>query len=385
MIKAGKKLLCVLLAVLCLTAALVPVGAAIDVNRKGSVSFTITASDTGETIGGGSIAVYRVASIDSSGTYTLLDDYAPLGIDINDLVATDSSWSETAETVALYIKNHGLDDTAVVVPIDENGKGKLTDMETGLYVAVQKEAPKGYTAFNPFVMPIPYQSESSVMYDLDAKPKGTSRLPAEEYPMTFPVVSKTVKGAEGTVKTEFQFKFKALEQGYPAIVNTSGSVDNGGDVVFQTENEIVVRTIGQGTAEIGSIRFKNPGDYYFEASEINTHEENYQYDKTVYWCKYTVGYNDAHDALVLKHVTVKSENANGKVLYEGEELPTLTFDFVNYYDTPPHKGKIPDGDLPQTGQVWWPVLLLASVGAVCIVLGIVIIRRDKKKKSIEKK
>lgn len=383
MTKACKTIICAALAVLFAVAALMPAGAAIDTSRTGSVTFTITSSDTGEAIGGGSIAVYRVASVDSSGTYTPESDFASLDLDVNTIAADETAWSAAAETIALYIKNYGLEDTATVVPIDEKGNATLKDVTLGLYAVLQNEAPKGYTAFKPFILPLPYQNGDELQYSLYARPKGSSKIPAEEKTVVFPSVSKTVKGAEETLQTEFRFKFKALQQGYPKIVNASGAVENGGDVVSQNEDEIIVRTIGEGSADIGSITFETPGDYYFEASEINTHEPGYQYDKTVYWCKYTIAYNEERNALTLSGVTIKTDDANGRVLYEGKEQPALSFDFVNYLNTTPSKGTPTDdtidkGPLPQTGQVWWPMIILAVSGTFCVLFGVILMRRSKK-------
>lgn len=388
--KACKTFICTAFAVLLFVAALMSVGAAIDTTRTGSVTFTINSSDTGETIGGGSIAVYRVASVDSNGIYMPESDFASLDFDVNTVAADETAWSTAAETIALYIKNHSLEDTATVVPVDANGNAAFKNVVPGLYAVLQNEAPKGYTAFKPFVLPLPYQNGDELQYDLYAKPKGTSKLPAEENTLTFPAVTKTIRGADDAVKTEFRFRFKALEQGYPQIVNSSGAVENGGDVVSQNEDEIIVRTIGAGSVDIGSITFDTPGDYYFEASEINTHEPGYQYDKTVYWCKYSIEYNEEHNALKLSGVTVKTDNANGRVLYEGEELPVLSFDFVNYLNTTPYKGTPVDdtvdkGSLPQTGQIWWPMIVLAAAGIVCLLFGVIIMRRSKKAENREQK
>lgn len=380
MTKAGKILVCLVLTVLCAFTALVPVGAAIDTSRNGSVTFTITSSDTGKNIGGGSIAVYRVASLNSDGTYTLEDDFASLDIDINEVAASDSKWSQAAEDIALYIKNHELEDKATVVSIGEDGTATLDDVPTGLYVAVQKEVPEGYTAFKPFIIPVPYHSGSSLQYDIDARPKGTSRLPADGCPVVFPVVSKSVRGAEAPVKKEFRFRFRALEQNYPEIINSSGSVENGGDVVSQSADEIVVRTVGEGNAEVGSITFDTPGDYYFEVSEINTHEAGIQYDKTVYWCKYSIGYNEDQSALIVSSITVKNTDANGKQVYEGTDPQAFTFSFINSVSKTPYKG-----DLPQTGQFWWPVIILAPLGTAALVFGVVLLKRGKKKGKNEQK
>ncbi len=43
-------------------------------------------------------------------------------------------------------------------------------------------------------------------------------------------------------------------------------------------------------------------------------------------------------------------------------------------NTPPGGGS----KIPQTGQLWWPVMILASLGLVCILIGLVVRRRNER-------
>ena len=428
MIKAGKSFLkafiSTVFAITLAIASIVTVCAEIDASRTGSITLTIVSSETGDTVSGGSIAVYRVASVDNNGVYTLESDFSSLGIDFNALTEVDplmkedqklaptskshsgksveTSWSEAAKNVAIYVRNHALEDKMNLVAIDRRGVGKMTDVETGLYVAVQNEASRKNEVISPFVILLPYYDGSELHYDLTARPKADI-IPRESAALTLPVVTKTVGNTDAKLDTEFRFSFKALEEGYPDIVNSSGAVEIGGNVVSQTTDEIIVRTIGAGSAEIGSITFTEPGDYYFEATEVNTMEPGFKYDPTVYWCKYSIRYNENDNTdLILSNITIKHDDANGKALYEGADPTAFSFDFVNYVtdktveptapestvkpsEVPPaptqnnSKNTPKDSSLPQTGQIWWPVIVLAIAGSALIISGAAISSRKKKK------
>ena len=103
------RMLCAMIVLIMTLGAVVPAAAAgvVDVDRTGEVTFKLTSSENeGEVISGGSIAIYKVATVDENGVYSLLPDYATLGIDVNALEDTDESWSSTADNIVLYIKNH---------------------------------------------------------------------------------------------------------------------------------------------------------------------------------------------------------------------------------------------------------------------------------------
>ena len=401
----------VLLMSLCLAlpAAAAGVEGTIDVDRTGTVTFKITSSEAPyEAIGGGSVAMYKVATIDEHGVYTLLPEFATLGIDLNALVDSDESWQEAAESIALYIGNHSIDNSRII-EINDHGQAIVSDVTTGLYIALQHETPKGYNPFKPFIIPMPYADENGeISYSIIAYPKGTSRLPVEDCVVDLPTIVKTITGTGEPVDTEFRFAVSLYEEkgNYPKLVNASGSVENGGNVVSQTENEIVLRVKGAGTVEIGTVTFDHPGDYIFMISEINTGLQQFKYDKTVYFAKYEIRLSTDKTKLIIANIQVKYDNANGELIYEGRGPISFSFGFENTFRNPPpppdtttsddtttpddtttettavttppdsHK---PPPSLPQTGQVWWPAIALAAAGIFFIFLGILVSKCSGKK------
>ena len=310
------------------------------------------------------------------------------------------------EATALYIKNHGLEDKGRIIQINEYGQASVTGLTTGLYVALQHEAPKGYNPFKPFIIPMPYLDEKgNINYILTAYPKGTSRIPAEDCVVDLPSILKTITGNGAPKDTEFKFKVSLYEEkgNYPKLVNKSGSVETGGQVVSQTENEIVLRIVGAGTAEIGTVTFDHPGDYFFIVSEINTGLTEFKYDKTVYWAKYEIRLNADQTELIIANIQVKFDNANGELIYEGRGPIRFSFAFDNTYRNPPPPPPPPDTDetttpdtttvttdettppgnntpppgLPQTGQVWWPAMVLAAVGVFFIFAGVIVSKQSR--------
>ena len=415
------RIICTAFVIIMALSAAIPAAAAsdgeyVDIDRTGTITFSITSSETEEYIGGGSIAMYKVASVDEHGVFTLLPEYATLDVDVNALEDTDESWSATAEAIALYIKNHGLEDTAQIIEINDHGQAVVTGVETGLYVAIQHEAPKGYNPFKPFIIPFPYDNGEEFKYELIAKPKGTSRLPAEDCVTDLPAILKTVTGDGAPKDTEFKFKVSIYEEegNYPSLVNKSGSVENGGNVVSQTENEIVLRTVGGVEIEIGTVTFDHPADYFFTVSEINTGLRDFIYDKTVYWAKYQVRLNSDQTKLIIANIEVKYDNAHGDPIYEGRGPIQFSFGFENKFRNPPPdtdsdtetqtppppdtetnppdtQNPPPDDTThttpdkhseksPQTGQVWWPVMVFSVAGIMCIIIGVSLSRRSRRRR-----
>ena len=64
----------------------------------------------------------------------------------------------------------------------------------------------------------------------------------------------------------------------------------------------------------------------------------------------------------------------------GNEVDTIKF--TNIYDepsvTPPPTPPTPPTPIPDTGQLWWPVPLLAAAGLALVAFGLIRNRREKK-------
>ena len=73
-------------------------------------------------------------------------------------------------------------------------------------------------------------------------------------------------------------------------------------------------------------------------------------------------------------ISIPNKSSDGKLVYDVDASPKVEI----YKETtpPPHKPPTPPR-LPQTGQLWWPVMLLGIAGAVLVAFGMIRKNRNK--------
>lgn len=86
---------------------------------------------------------------------------------------------------------------------------------------------------------------------------------------------------------------------------------------------------------------------------------------------YTVAVTREGDTVVLTNTAKKSGNPDGEVNPPSKKRTDKTTDKTVNKTTDKTSDK-----LPQTGQLWWPVLVLLFAGAICLLAGRVL--RDRK-------
>lgn len=355
------RLACVLLAcaLLLTSAAMAEKHEFPDLTQKGSITIKMVTKE-GEPAGGGEMTVYQIAEVvvDNGFVFSPLSGYEGLDIDMSEAAALSA---DDAQKAAAYVANNGLSGKAVA--IGDDGLGKLTGLDLGLYLVVETKKAPGFRPVLPFLMTIPYDQDGKYQYDVTSEPKMTPER-MEPLVIVDPPVEKIIKGKNAPADTKFQFEFKSLDSSNPMPVNAKGSVDKGGPVVSQTADTIVLQVVGAQSIEVGDITFTEAGEYCYQIRELNTGEKNYKYDDTVYWSRFEI-VEDGGD-LVLKEYLIKIGDANGKEYYRGTDMQAATFTFTNEYEPP----ETPPPHLPQTGQLWWPVALLLAAGAVCVAIGV---------------
>jgi pilin isopeptide linkage protein len=134
--------------------------------------------------------------------------------------------------------------------------------------------------------------------------------------------------------------------------------------VQDKETGAVTMSHGAGTFTFGKIWFgtKDIGKTYtYTISELAGKNSKITYDKTVYKLKVEVVKNEESGKIECKtSVTGKSDKEASGIV------------FTNVYDTPPTPGtpgKPGKPSLPKTGQLWWPVPILAMAGVLFFAFG----------------
>lgn len=158
-----------LAAVLILTAALPAQSYAAppDLGKKGSISLKMKDPDTGNTVSGGKLKLYSVASVsveDGKYSFVYRKGFSGCTLPLGELESP-----ELAEGLAAYAEQNKAEGKETAV--GEDGKAGFTELETGLYLIVQTEASSGYYPVSPFLVTIPGKNADGWLYDVDAAPK----------------------------------------------------------------------------------------------------------------------------------------------------------------------------------------------------------------------
>lgn len=293
---------------------------------------------------------------------------------VNKLTADNAG--DIAKAVYAYAAKNNISGTSAVA--DESGTVQFSSLSAGLYLIWNSKAPAGYQTIDPFLVTIPVKNENGFIYDVNASPKMEVLSEFAAVVVSDPPVQKVIEGDNPPRVDRFLFMMKRLDSSSPLPVNDNGhvlSID--GDTMTLYAN-------GAEKVEIGTFTFTQEGDYYYEVSEVNNGLEGYSYDDHVYWYKYEVRRDETGKKLMVNRFLVKNGGAEGETTYDANKVSdTVVFTFTNTYHkksepVPAKTGSDqPKKLLPHTGQLWWPVMVLAAAGVICIVGGLLTSARKR--------
>lgn len=130
-------------------------------------------------IGGVTATAYRVADLDEAvNNYTLLDDFASLGIDFNQ--GLDAAQMEAAALQAQSIVRAS-SISGVSATSNASGTASFGSLPYGVYLVIQTGASGDaakYEDFTPFLISVPQITEEGVVYEVVANPKTAPKPPA---------------------------------------------------------------------------------------------------------------------------------------------------------------------------------------------------------------
>lgn len=319
----------------------------IDLSKKGSMTVTHNSVDE-EVLAGVKSHIYRIASIDAAGKYTVLDEFSEVFSDssfFNNGYDFDA-WKACVDGVKSYVKAKNIKPYAEGVS-DKEGKTYYRDLDLGIYLVLSDNLidSQYVHSFVDFVYPVPLLErgkESEIMewhYDVAASPKKSR--------------------AERIIDEEFVVYKRWNDSGY-------------------SENR---------PSEI-SVKIYCDGEVY-KTVKLSTSNS---------W-KYSWTYEPGHEWKLVETSTGKNYTAS---LSSSKKDNEYTFVFTNTYNPPetppgnppqdPPSPTVPDlptvlgairdlpevlgaRRLPQTGQLWWPLPILVLFGVFFIVKGI---RRNSK-------
>ena len=320
-----------------------------DYSRTGSVTVNVL-DGAGKAVSGGSLTAYEVAAAqkdDGNNIFVLTDAFAASEADLAALETEENGAPNLAASLAGYAASKGLKGTTAAV--SDAGTAVFSNLELGVYLVVQDSAAKGYEPLRPFLITVPMWDGEQLVYDVVANPKpGTATEQAKLDPPVQKLVN--VKNGKAPESSVFTFRMKPAEAGAPMPENAAAEADG----------SVIVKRTGAGAVEFGTMWFTldNVGKTYsYQITEVKGSEQNYTYDGQTYTMTVAVSEKDGRVVIDVKY-TDKDGNA------------VDTMKFTNIYDAP----KQPP--LPQTGQLWWPVIVMAAVGMLMVVLGVSLRRKQ---------
>lgn len=170
-----KKAMTVLIVVLLLIGAVLPARAIESPDRNRKCSLNLLMVYNGEKLDSGTLTICRVGDIayeDTQWHFQLIPQLQDSDVSLENL--EDARLANQLQKLAQDKKL-----PSVTVSI-QKGSASFADLTPGLYVVSQKEACKGLSPINPFLISLPRWENGHYVYDLTAQPKvSLEPLPTE--------------------------------------------------------------------------------------------------------------------------------------------------------------------------------------------------------------
>ena len=163
-----------LLLSLCLSAF----AAAPDLDRKGSLTFTMAYNSI--PIPGGKLNIYRIATVmELAGDlhYAWTPELADSGLQLSKYAT-----AVFADRISMLVDSRSL--PAASNTIDDHGKVSFTDLECGLYVVYQRTPAPGFEPIRAFCISIPMIEDGQFVYDIHGSPKPRPETTTTEITVT---------------------------------------------------------------------------------------------------------------------------------------------------------------------------------------------------------
>lgn len=348
-VKAISRISAVFVCIFALIFTAVPVftANAVEIEPDREASLTITLAPDGKPLQGAVYGLYRVADISADVKFTLLKGYedAKMSVDINDFTA--SNWRIIATTLNGYVAHKGISpDYAAETGAD--GVASFGNIPCGLYLVKGMPILSGseYIIPTPFIISLPSGSDREWNYDVSMNAKYTTRPESENI--------------------------------HVEVLKVWRDETN-----HQRPPQVVVN-LYNGTEFYDSVELNKGNNWKFSWKNLPMG------DWSVYEQNIPAGYLVSIEQQVYRYVVANSDSPHEEPSTE-TTLPddttspddTTTPDGTTSPDgtTEPSEGTTapegttepPDGppELPNTGQLWWPVPVLSFAGLMFVLFGFV--------------
>lgn len=289
------------------------------------------------------LSLYRVAEYEESGSFTLTEQFQKYPVSLEQ--KSQEGWQGTADALADYIRRDGITADAVLI----SGSDRtvcFTDLNWGLYLVLGQTTElqeDGKTQI--------YEPQTALI----ALPEDSKETSEGTDPYQVTAVLKFEKNDKPGNPEETKIHvLKVWKQDQEKERPDSIVVE-----LLQTDVEGNTTVVDRQT-----LTKENQWSYTWK--NLST-LMRWSVSEAEVPNGYTVAVTREGDTVVLTNTAKKSGNPDGEVNPPSKKPTDKTVNKTT--------DKTSD-KLPQTGQLWWPVLVLLFVGAICLLAGRVL--RDRK-------
>jgi hypothetical protein len=288
--------------------------------------------------------LYRVAATNEDGTFEVTESFKDANVSLN-TDATEGEWSSRGVTLESYVVKKSAENDAITptgaAVTNENGILTFANLSAGLYLLVGDQTTIGQTIYTPLatLVSLPYNQNNTRDYIQTVYIKNSSRTVYTPPPDTPTYTELSV------VKV---WKDEGHEESRPS--------------------EITVTLYRDGT-EYSTVKLNSKNNWRHTWSVLSGSSRWQLVEKEVPE-NYTVTSVQEGKVFIVTNTYEEDTPETPEV----PETPS-TPDTPTPHDIP-DTPSTPNEPLPQTGQLWWPVYILAVCGLILILIGIGIKRRE---------
>ena len=353
-----------------------------DYGRSCSIDVVLRTPD-GDPLSGGRLVLYPVAELRNDGgspAFFYTGDFGSGAVsddDLSDLSGFADRLAKAADPAS---------SGAIERSIGSSGRVSFGGLSTGLYLLTQPRSAAGYQELLPAVIMLPQYTGGVLSYSVEIMSKPGTKV---ETILVDPPIGKriTPDGEIGPMEdTLFTFKMTPDQPDYPMPFVTDPS-----------DGSATLTRMGAGEVEFGFMEF-GPDcvgkTYRYTLWEVPGDNDDYDYDLNQIYVVITISREaDGHlraDRVMYDKYNIPMEEAVFNNIYHspkelpptggGIEDPTTGGGVSGGGGTGDDSGSIGDDEdiddndvplanLPQTGQLWWPVYLMSALGAVFFLCG----------------
>lgn len=328
---------------------------AIDFRAMGSISITLRESESHKILYGAKFTIYKVADVINNRdnlSFIYTRDFKDNGMKLNDLNAEG-----LAQHLNAYARVENL--MGISGKASKDGSVLFEDLSLGLYLVVEEGRVDGYYSTPPFLVSIPLATpEGQWIYDVVANPKVEERPDKDPKPNPDPKPKPDPDPKPTPNPDPTPIPPPNIEQKYITVekvwiddeINRPDSIT----VNLLRDNEIF-DSIALSSSNDWSYTWYNLDDeYLWSISERDVPEE------------YSVSYNISQESATITNI-FDTEIIEGQVPLgppDGSEIPPKIPE-----TTPRVPEDKSDPPLIQTGQLNWPIPILAGAGIILFAFG----------------